>query len=117
MRMSRASDSVSARLGQLAEDASARSKKSTASRFADRAAALAPAWRRYARPFGDPRPRRVVREHLDVLAEPIRVQALDRIDDRRVERAPPLVEHRPYATSCVSACLKVYSRSGNSRAS
>ena len=35
----------------------------------------------------------MVREHLGVLAEAVGVQALERLEDRGVERAPALLEH------------------------
>ena len=42
-----------------------------------------------------------------------RVEPLDRLDDPGVQLAARSWSRLPYATSWVSACLKVYSRSGN----
>ena len=56
-------------------------------------------------------------EPLDLLAEAITVEALHGLRDPGVEVTAPGVEKAPVATSWVSACLKVYSRSGKRRVS
>ena len=55
----------------------------------------------------------MVRQPLDVLQQAVAVHGGDGIDDPAVQRAAPVLEQALYATSCVSACLNVYSRSGN----
>lgn len=61
---------------------------------------------------------RVMSEPVDVLGKPTFAQPLDGVDDLRMkgERRRSRTS-LPYVTSCVSACLKEYSISGDSPAS
>src|SRR5262249_2474292 len=56
---------------------------------------------------------RVAGEPFDLLAEAIRVEPLDRTDELRMKDPAALLQQTAVGDSCVSACVKEYSRSGN----
>ena len=60
---------------------------------------------------------RMVSERFDLFAEPIDVQIFDSLQDAPVEHPSAVLQQTPVGHLWVSACLKVYWRSGNSWAS
>ena len=61
--------------------------------------------------------KRVMREAVEVLAEPVGVHALDGVDDPRVEASASVEKEAAVGDLVGEGMLKVYSRSGESRAS
>ena len=94
MRMSSASRMVAAVWGSGSTIASACSKSAIASRLAERATAFTPCLVEIADGLVEHlASHRVVRQHLDLLGETVRVQPLHRRHDGGVKDAPALLDH------------------------